>query len=84
MRKKQEPAAIEVNLNLVPLLKSLGLEKVVAQAMKAAQKGEINLLENIATAIAGRIQDGELSVQIAAGGKKKKVPIRFSVRLKKP
>jgi len=77
--KKQKRPALEINLNLIPLLESMGMGKILEQAAEAVQKGKTGVVEKIAT----QLQQGQMEVLVNAGGKKKKVPISFVVRLKK-
>ncbi|MEW6222389.1 MAG: hypothetical protein AB1476_03595 [Candidatus Hadarchaeota archaeon] len=79
LKKKEKRPALEINLNVIPLLESLGLGKLLDQAAEAAKKGQTDIIEKIAA----KIQQGEMEVKVNAGGKKKKVPISFVVRLKK-
>ncbi len=78
-KKKEKEPALEINLNLIPLLESLGLDKVITQATDAAKKGQTQVIDKIAT----RIQQGGMEVQVSVGNKKRKVPVSFTLKMKK-
>jgi len=76
---KEKKPALEINLNLVPLLESLGMGEAIDRMIEGVQKGKTNVLDKLAT----KIQRGEAEVKVTIGKKKKKIPIVLSVRLKK-
>jgi hypothetical protein len=78
MAKEKKPA-LEVNLNLVPLLESLGLGKALDQLIENVQRGKVNVLDRLAS----KIQRGEAEIAVSIGRKKKKIPIVLSIRFKK-
>ncbi len=78
-KKKEKKPALEINLNLIPLLESLGLDKILAQATEAAKKGQTQIVDKVAA----RIQQGDMEVLVNVGNKKRKVPVSFTLRLKK-
>jgi hypothetical protein len=78
-KKKEKSPALEVNLNLIPLLESLGIDKILKQAAETAKDGEAGIINKLVT----KLQAGEMEVSVSAGGKKTKIPISFVVRLKK-
>jgi hypothetical protein len=79
MKKKERRPVLEVNLNLVPLLETLGMEEAIDRVIKTVQKGKAEILDRLVS----KAQQGELKVDLSVGRKKKKVPISFVVRLKK-
>ena len=81
MRKEKKPKkpVLEINLNLVPLLESLGMAEAIDKLVQGVQKGKTDVLDRLAT----KIQRGEAEVRVTVGKKKRKIPIVLSVRLKK-
>jgi hypothetical protein len=80
MKKKRERSpALEINLNLIPLLESLGMEEAVDRIVEAIKKGKTEVIDKFAA----RVQQGEMELKVSVGKKKRKVPISFVVKLKK-
>jgi hypothetical protein len=79
LKKKERKPALEINLNLVPLLESLGMSEAMDQVIKTIQKGKTEVLDRLLA----KAQQGQVKVEVSVGGRKKKVPINFVVRLKK-
>jgi hypothetical protein len=78
VRKEKKPA-LEINLNLVPLLESLGLGEAVDKLIESIRKGKTDILDALVT----KIQRGEAEVKVSVGRKKKRIPIVLSIRFKK-
>ncbi len=78
MAKEKKPA-LEIYLNLAPLLESLGLGEALDKMMENIQKGKLNVWEKVAS----KVQRGEAEVKLTVGKKKKKIPIVLNIRLKK-
>lgn len=78
-KKKEKSPALEINLNLIPLLESLGIGKILEQAAEAAKDRKAEIINKLVA----KLQEGEMKVSVSAGGKKAKIPISFVVRLKK-
>lgn len=79
LKKKEKRPALEINLNLVPLLESLGLDETVERTAQTVRKGKTEILDKLVS----RAKQGQMEVTVNIGKKKKKVPISFVVRLKK-
>ena len=77
--KKEKKPALEINLNLVPLLESLGLGEALERAVEEIQKGKAELLDKLAT----KVQRGEAEIKLSIGKKRHKLPIVLNIRLKK-
>jgi hypothetical protein len=78
-KKKERRPVLEINLNLVSLLESLGMEEVIDRVVQTVQKGKTEILDKFVA----RVQQGEVKVEVNVGKKKRKVPISFTLKLKK-
>lgn len=79
MAKKEKTPALEINLNLLPLLESLGVDEYIDQVVKSAKKGKTEVLDKLVA----KAQQGQVELKLNVGKKKKKIPISLVVKLKK-
>lgn len=77
--KKEKKPALEVNLNIIPLLESLGLDETLERITGSVQKGKTEVLDKLVA----KAQQGKVEMTLSVGNKKKKVPISFVIKLKK-